>query len=130
MGCLIIQNHRSNLYFIRETVHFRIFQKERRSVMAREAACSSTHQPNGMRPLQAHHARSFLIGCELHRVNHPGAGAVQRRKEGRRRGREEGEKGPTSVRVPFPQNLLRSKRSTCHNQQNSGDGPRAIKYKA
>lgn len=61
--------------------------------MAREAVCSSTHQPNGMRPLQANQARSILIGCELHRVNHPGAGAVPRRKEGRRRRRGE-ERGP------------------------------------
>lgn len=59
--------------------------------MAREAVCSSMHQSNGMRPLQANQARSILIGCELHRVNHPGAGAVPRRKEGRRRMR--GRKG-------------------------------------
>lgn len=61
--------------------------------MAREAACSSTHQPNGMRPLQANHARSFLIGCELQRVNHPGAGAVQRRKGREEEGAGGGEEG-------------------------------------
>lgn len=82
--------------------------KEKTSVMAREAVCSSTNGANDMRPLYANTAGRILIGREQLCVNHPGAGAVQR-------GRGGGGKGGTSVRVPFPQSLLRFTRSTCQN---------------